>query len=241
VIDYKDFKQSPGYIPYLANDIAAAKVFLDKKNDAGECNTRNLVLLGAETGATLGALWLRSEWLRHSVQNAGGLQPMLNKEPEGKKEIAAIWLSPSPYLGNSTVDFRGLLNVPTQTGLKQTPMVFAYADGDQSAKNVSKSCEAFLKTDKKAPSYKYTAAVEVKGAKKLRGSDLLKGSLGLGEKLVGYVDDLSESGRTTDWAEQNFGRTSYVWVIPGALRPVPVNVQGGHMPFTDYYRYFAPR
>jgi hypothetical protein len=230
LIEYKDFKSSPGYFPYLVNDIAAAKGFLDKKNDEGQCNTHSLVLVGADTGASLGGLWLRSEWLRHGVQ---GFQA--NKNPEGKDVIAAVWLSPSPYVGSQTVDYRSLLGLP---GLKATPMVFAYGDGDQSAKNVSKTSEPFFKGDKKSPSYKYTAAFEVKGAKKLRGSDLLKSSLGLTERLVEYIEQTAES-RTENWSEQNPGRSNYAWIIPGG-GTMPVNMRGGQMPFTNY-GMFLPR
>ena len=54
LVEFKDFKTNAGYFPYLINDIAAAKVFLDRKNDEGKCNTHHLVLVG-ETGAALGA------------------------------------------------------------------------------------------------------------------------------------------------------------------------------------------
>jgi hypothetical protein len=234
LVEFKDFKSSPGYIPYLVNDVAAAKVFLDRKNDAGECNTHSLVLVGADTGAALGGLWLRSEWMRHAVMN-NGFQMVANKNSEGKDVIAAVWLSPSPYVGSQTVDYRSLLGLP---GLKATPMVFVYADGDERAKNVSKSSETFFKADKKSPSYKLTGAFEVKGAKKLRGSDLLKSSLGLTERLGEYIEQIAES-RTENWSEQNPGRSNYAWIIPGG-GTVPVNMRGGQMPFTNY-GMFVPR
>jgi dienelactone hydrolase len=43
-IHYKDFPAT--YMPMLVNDIAAARRFLDLKNDAKECNSRNLVVTG---------------------------------------------------------------------------------------------------------------------------------------------------------------------------------------------------
>jgi pimeloyl-ACP methyl ester carboxylesterase len=237
IIDYKDFKSNAGYTPYLINDVAAAKMFLDRKNNAGACNTHSLVLVGAESGAALGATWLRSEWLRYGIQNSA-TGPIANKDAEGKNVIAAVWLSPTPYIGSQSqaLDYRSAFNLP---GLKTTPMVFAFGDGDASAKNVSKACESFLKADKKSPAYKYFFAFEVKGAKKLRGSDLLKDSLGLGDRLVEYVDQLAEN-KTSDHAEQNFGTTPYAWIMPGSLRPIPVNLQNGQIPFTNYMM-FVPR
>ncbi len=49
-IDQKDF---PGhYYPVLINDIAAARAFLDRKNDMRDVNTSNLIVIGAGQGAT---------------------------------------------------------------------------------------------------------------------------------------------------------------------------------------------
>jgi hypothetical protein len=118
-------------------------------------------------------------------------------------------------------------------------MVFAFGDGDGNAKSISKACESFLKSDKKSPAYKYVFAYEVKGAKKLRGGDLLKDSLGLTERVVDYVDQLAEN-KTADHAEQGFGTTPYAWILPGSLRPIPVNLQNGQIPFTNYMT-FVPR
>src|SRR5439155_10748847 len=59
-IDNKTFL--PTYYRYLVNDVAAAKAFLDRKNDGGELNVANLVVIGAGEGATVGALWLASEF-----------------------------------------------------------------------------------------------------------------------------------------------------------------------------------
>jgi pimeloyl-ACP methyl ester carboxylesterase len=39
------------YMPVLVNDIAAARRFLDEKNDAKQCNSRNLILIGVQEGA----------------------------------------------------------------------------------------------------------------------------------------------------------------------------------------------
>ena len=54
--DKKIIRQSEfrtDYLPMLVNDIVAAKHELDKRNDAGECNSSNVILIGAEEGAAL--------------------------------------------------------------------------------------------------------------------------------------------------------------------------------------------
>jgi hypothetical protein len=80
----------------LVNDIMAAKRYLDKQNDAGLCNSSNLILIGAEEGAALGCLWIHEEWDRRPQIRAA-----LNRwvyDPQGKpfgEDIAAaVWLSP---------------------------------------------------------------------------------------------------------------------------------------------------
>ena len=52
------------YAEYFVNDIAAAKAFLDAENDGKNCNTSNLIVIGAGYGATLGAMWVANECRR---------------------------------------------------------------------------------------------------------------------------------------------------------------------------------
>src|SRR6185436_13587529 len=79
------------YFTVLANDIAAAKSFLDEQPD---CNSSNLILIGARDGATMGALWLNSEWYRFRYLPAGPGRPATldRQNPEGKATVAAVWL-----------------------------------------------------------------------------------------------------------------------------------------------------
>ena len=101
-IDVKDFiKQGAYYLPVLCNDIAAARAYLERRNDnSKDCNTSTIVVIGADTGATLGAIWMNSEWNRYKiVPNANNpLRPELAKTPEGKDIIGAVFLSISPSL-----------------------------------------------------------------------------------------------------------------------------------------------
>ncbi|MFM7097802.1 hypothetical protein EBX93_11815 [bacterium] len=108
------------YYPNLVNDIAAAKAFLDVKNDDGEANSSNIVVIGAGEGATLGALWMASEWRRLpcevvDVTPGGGilnlkapgpkkilLKAMPAADPEGSAQLSAIWLSISPTVAGKS-------------------------------------------------------------------------------------------------------------------------------------------
>src|SRR5207237_10398388 len=114
-IEYKDM--TPTYYPIVVNDIAAAKAFLDNRNDTGVCNTSSLILLGADTGATLGAIWLNAEWHRYAFTPANllmGVPASIAKAPEGKDTIAAIWLSATSKLGSRTIRLSSLLDKPAR-------------------------------------------------------------------------------------------------------------------------------
>src|SRR5437660_6786405 len=92
-ISFKDFP--PGYYPRLVDDIAAAKVFLDRRNDAGDCNSASLVVIGAGDGAALGALWMNSEFSRYRITGDPLFPATVKRDsnPEGRGIVAAICLS----------------------------------------------------------------------------------------------------------------------------------------------------
>ncbi|HYT90834.1 MAG TPA: hypothetical protein VEL76_19145, partial [Gemmataceae bacterium] len=72
----KDFASN--YRCVLANDIAAARAFLDERSFMGECDSTNMILIGEKDAATLGALWLNSECYRYRVTSKTikfGVQP----------------------------------------------------------------------------------------------------------------------------------------------------------------------
>ena len=54
-IDHKSIKLKKFvYLPWLTNDIQAAKRYMEQRNDANDCNVSNLFLVGAKEGAALG-------------------------------------------------------------------------------------------------------------------------------------------------------------------------------------------
>src|SRR5262245_48207025 len=142
VIEYKDM--SPSYFPVLVNDIAAAKAFLDNRNDGGACNTASTILIGAESGAALGALWLQSEWIRHRMEPAVmvGFPPVIANQAEGQDVIGAVWLSPTGKLGSRTVALGKLMEYAGKD--KAVPMVFMYGDGDDLSKGLAINLEKYL-------------------------------------------------------------------------------------------------
>src|SRR5262249_48840098 len=154
-------------------DIAAARAFLDERNDAGECNTNSVIVIGAGDGAALGALWMHSEMSRRRQKdpNSLALRPPL-AEPEGRDLAAAVWLTIHPKIGSRAISnllARYLLDVG---GTHKVPMAFVYGKQDTSAANLARYYKTQLPLKAKG------AKLENTGEKafdtKLGGSALLQ-------------------------------------------------------------------
>jgi hypothetical protein len=163
------------YYPNLVNDIAAAKSFLDIKNDDGEANSSNIIVIGAGEGATLGALWMASEWRRLSCtvedvpQNGGilnlkapGPKKIILKanaaeDAEGSAQLSAIWLSISPTVAGKsfTTQIPGWLKDITMPRTRRVQMVFVTGTEDKARDDFSVSLlkkvkPGFTREEKKA-------------------------------------------------------------------------------------------
>jgi hypothetical protein len=214
-IDFKDF--NPSYYTVLINDIAAARGYLDRKNDTGACNTNNLIVIGAEDGGTLGAIWINSECYRHRFYPATTTFPIqppkLEKQSEGEGIICGIWLSLSPKLGGRDISMPQTLALPART--RATPMVFIYGDGDELGTKFAKYCEKNLVTyedgkdgKQKSDNYKYTLTVGVPG--NVKGANLI--SKNITEGLVKYLDSMiQDKGR--EWQQKDYRDAQYYWVF----------------------------
>ena len=209
-IEFKGMSQQ--YYPVMVNDIAAAKAFLDGRNDTGGCNSGNLIVVGAETGAALGSIWLNAEWHRYAYTPPNFLMNIparLATVPEGKKTIGAIWLSAKPRLGTRTIQFASVLALPAR--VYATPMVFMFSDKDAAGKALANASVKYFKGAKsKDDKYSLTAAVPVDGGGKLAGAALLQKSLGTEDSIVGYVKNVVDA-RGNEWEERDFRKTLYNW------------------------------
>jgi hypothetical protein len=214
-IDAKNFTAS--YHRILANDVAAAKAFLDKENDAGTCNTSNLILIGAREGATIGALWLNGEYHRfrlvQSPTNPNQMRPD-TANPEGKCVTACVWLSISTSFGSTST---GTVNVSPSSMLykagatHKTPMLFLYGIGDTKGKATAATCEKALKLDKK--NYEATRSLAIPKAEKLTGSALLNKTLITQPAIAEYLDKALEGVNPKAKTRTN-EMDVYVWMIP---------------------------
>lgn len=240
-IEFRDF--STVYQPALVNDIAAAKAYLDGKNDDKECNSSSLIVIGSETGATLGALWMRSEWYRCRVkQDAFTGNPIPSAQPEGGDIICGIWLTISPTLGSYRVNLPTLLMKPGKE--KAVPLLFLHGEEDKVSQKIAKNLERSLVTykgkdadgnPKREEKYRYTAAVGLRS--KLKGVSLLQKSLATDAHIIDYLDQVVQvkgKGRTN----QNFASTPYVWTFP---RLMPAKVGSDSLLSFNSYLQFLPQ
>lgn len=172
-INFSEF--TAAYYPNLVNDIAAAKSFLDIKNDDGEANSSNIIVIGAGEGATLGALWMASEWRRLSctvedIPQSGGilnlkapgpkkiyLKANAAEDAEGSAQLAAIWLSISPTIAGKSysTQIQSWLKDITMPRTRRVQMVFVTGTEDKTRDDFSLSLlkkvkPGFTREEKKA-------------------------------------------------------------------------------------------
>jgi pimeloyl-ACP methyl ester carboxylesterase len=237
-IDQKDF--SVQYYPYLVNDIAAAKAYLDRKNDSRDVNSSNLIVIGCGEGATLGALWMASEWKKKKATAFGFAgQPMLEQDPEGKDEAAAVWLSISPTLAGRPMPVKAWLT--EVAGLYKVPMAFLYGDGDTKSADAA---QAYLRSIRNPPGARkaerldLTNVQSIKGTS-LAGSQLLQRSLRTEDWIVDkYLARVLEKRGSREWKKREVDKFVYFWAPPqrapfmaksvgeDVARPVPLPMMG---------------
>jgi hypothetical protein len=235
-IDQKDFP--PQYYPFLVNDIAAARAYLDRQNDSRLVNTSNLIVIGAGEGATLGALWMAAEMRRQkdkaSIQI--GLPPQLD-EPEGKDFAAAIWLSISPTLAgrSMTSALKADLVDVAQTG--KVPTVFIYGKNDSKADSMTEAYVKAIKYERGKPieTLKRTGAKAIKGTE-LAGSKLLQENFETLSFIKDHLAKVMEDRGSREWKKREEDKYAYYWNTswprpatspilckrPGAELPLPI-------------------
>ncbi len=199
-ISHRDCSRLANYL-MLVQDIAAAKRFLDRKNDAEECNSANCILIGAEEGATLGALWLACECQRRQlVPGAAGLlaQAGARTSPD---LLCAVWLSMSPTLGRWRVPVPTWLRSPVREAV---PMVLLYGEDDVPAARLARYVrEEVLHADH----LKLTGAKGIQGTK-LSGSALLSTShLRTNAFIQSYLKTVIEDRGLRAWSKRDVEKT----------------------------------
>jgi hypothetical protein len=221
-IDYKDFHAS--YIPYLVNDIAAAKAFLDRENDRKACNTSNLIVIGAGQGATLGAMWVANECKRRKDKNpVGSLLPMLG-DSEGKSIAGAVWLTISPTLGDRSIPVRTWVVEAGKTN--KIPMAFITGKNDTRGSSLSSNLVRAIKGTVKGKGndkdLEFTGVYEVPDVK-LTGHNLLVRTTGVDNWILkNYLAPVMEKRGAKEWVERKVSANRFYYATPTGV-PIRVN------------------
>jgi hypothetical protein len=215
VIDYKNFQGKAGYFPMLANDLMAARVALDMKNDGNTTNTSSVYIIGPEDTITLGMIYLAAEWTRPNILQQGAAVNYLpwNKqlwapaaEEAGKDIAACVWLSPKRDPSVSQDVMKKLaVNAPKMR--EENPMLFIHGAQDIAGANSSKFFMNEVLVAKPAPTtkleaLKYTLTMDVPKSKNI-GVDLLGNSLGTEKMIVDYLKRI-EADRKNRLPKQRF-------------------------------------
>ncbi len=222
-IDRSEFPLN--YYPNLVNDVAAAKAYLDRKNDGREVNASNLVVTGAGEGATLGALWMASELHRKKDRASvtPGLPPDLD-QAESRDFTCAVWLSISPTLAGRRVPVQKWLEAVG--GEQKVPMAFVYGKDDAKSKNFVPGLVSAIKKagpkrldpkDTSDPRY-YTG--ERKLDTSLVGAQLLQRKPEREWIIKTYLADVFDARPVREWRKRESERFAYVWSFTKAGRRV---------------------
>jgi hypothetical protein len=243
-IDVRDYiRNGTTYLPVLVNDIAAARAWLDRRNDdSKDCNTANLMIVAADQGATLGAIWMNAEWNRYKYTPDPFLKfvvpnpKYVDSRPEGKDIIAAVFLTPQPKLQNRDVSLSKLLKVASYDN--GTAIAIFHGKDDAKATAYAKSLANAIKPKKDSRKHAFTDAVELNT--KLSGVKLLQKGLGTERAIVDYLGSVKDE-RASDRSDHEFLTNSYVWRSPlnsQLLIPAKHGKKGEkNLNFDDYSRF----
>jgi hypothetical protein len=193
--------------PILCNDIAAAKSYLERtKNDLGECNTQNMFLVGAEQGATLGAIWANSEYYRYRCDMTPQGQVRYAGTPEGKFFTGFMWLTIAPKAGDRPVNVASLSMMPAR--LNAAPFCL-FGKGDTKARDLAKTVEKTVYAMKKS---EQPVLVPIGGDdNKFVGVELLSPSLGVGPEIHKQLKSLAAKVNDREWEKRDFVKTLSSW------------------------------
>jgi pimeloyl-ACP methyl ester carboxylesterase len=170
----------PAYYVHLVNDVAAAKAFLDDKDQAGQVDAANLVVIGIGDGTSIGALWLAAESHRYRPADPNGLVPggKYAPVPEVRHVAGAVWINFRVTIASvdRTAAMAEWLRVAGR--VHQIPMTFLYGRSDLLGKRNATNAVGAL-----APGPRWTQAITLPTEVLSPSHDLLSEGQGA-EKVV---------------------------------------------------------
>jgi hypothetical protein len=216
----KDFKQ--GYRSVLANDVMAAKMFLDRRNDDGQCNSGKCIIIGAGEGATLGLMFAYLEQYRYLLLPTGARET----KPMGRDIAAVIGIGMTPSLGNKNVSSQ--INTWLRgVDEEKIPVAFIYGADDKTAQGHAVNWLKTLKVDtsKKTPdpAKPYTWHVGI-AKTNLKGQALVSEKLDTISTIVLYTGKFAKDEKADNWEKREAEKNMYVWQL-GSVIPAKADKQ----------------
>jgi len=207
-IEYRDFDAR--YQQYLANDLAAAKAFLERRSDLGECNASNMVVIAAGTGAAVAAPWINAEWHRYELVPPAfpGMRAQTNPTSEGENFLGAVFVSPESKLGGRNLNLASTLDMAGRRG--KMPFAILYGEKNGGDRRVAITLANKLQTGRELA---FTGALPVPGSGTLSGADLLNPRFGMDRKIAEWIETLKEE-RGREWVKRDSRETLFVWKAP---------------------------
>jgi hypothetical protein len=197
----------PAYYAHLVQDVAAARHFLDQRNDLGEVNSARLVVLGAGEGSSLGALWLTTEYHRYRPANFFPLK--VRDKPEGADAAGAVWLTWTGTLAGRSS--RPATDALTRVGkTRRLPMALVYGQNDTWSAGRMPALARSVKGDLKG----LTADKPIPDTA-LRGHLLLALGLDTEKVVLGFVKDALAAQGDREWWARNSETTTFYYSFPG--------------------------
>ena len=223
----KDFRN--GYHPMLVQDLAAVRTLLDQMNDAGECNTSSVYLLGAGDAVNLGFLFLAAEWRRERerVKNVfGGAAPAItsNRPPQGDVGPAgldyagAVWLGPTTTSGFPVETMKLWVNEVIGPRLRSdTPMLFLHGGADAKGKqgantffdNIMRAGAKAGANGGKVPEAKQYFKRELPKLKNA-GASLLGTNLGTEQVVLEFLAEVEKERKNKPRKQRDFEKPLYI-------------------------------
>jgi hypothetical protein len=230
-IDHGKF--TVGYMPYLINDIAAAKAYIDRRNDAGQLNASNVILIGAGEGAALGALWLKNECRRKRDTNIPPIGlPTLTPHTEINDIACAVWLSVRPGFNNRVSSSVSSAIRELADKRNKVPMAFVYGKNDKQAANLSENYYSLIKGKgtEKMKGFTGTHAIE---RTSLSGNQLL-GVDGTRKWIIEkYLDPVMTARGNREQKDRKSEASQYWYVYPNGRTYKVSKIAGRESPEVD--------
>jgi hypothetical protein len=217
-ISFNHFINS-AYLVNLVHDVAAAKAYLDRRNDAKELNSSSVVVIGAGSGAAIGAAWLANECHRKRDTNVPPMfRPNLVNQPEVSDIACAVWLTMNPSLGTRSVRNQ-LPGWIREAGKRnKVPMAFVYGKQDTAAAREAQGLVTQIRPDTPAGKKQFpnTGTYAVPGTK-LAGNELLKTDLVRGPKawlIKDYLEPVFQERGSKEQKDRRSEQSQYFYVLP---------------------------